>query len=324
MTARPWQPLTLCLGKCIRFALLIAGPILLTGCYSGYLARAAYEEVRVLWHREPIASVIAQKNISEDTRAKLEMVLKVREFAANQLGLNVGGAYETIAPIDSGAIVHVVMAAPQDSLTPYTWWFPIVGSVPYRGYFDPADARAEAADLERDGLDTMIRPAAAFSSLGFFDDPLLTNLLKLDRVELAGVIIHELFHRTYFIPSDAMFDESAATYVGAAGAAAFFADTEGKSSPDAIAAQGVVDSDLKLSLFLLQQESRLLHIYMSGDPSDEILKRRTAAFVAIQADYAALAPQLSGLERFDLDKQPINNAVMIDYLLYFHDLNNFA
>src|SRR5271156_3867758 len=155
-----------------------------------YYTRAAYEEGRILWNRKPIDDALAHGDLRADIRAKLETVLAVRKFAAEQLGENVGCAYESIAPVDKGAIVHVVMAAPRDSLDPYTWWFPIVGRVPYRGYFNESDAMAEASSLEAQGLDTMVRPAVAFSSLGFFDDPLLTNLLKPDRVELAGVIIH--------------------------------------------------------------------------------------------------------------------------------------
>ncbi len=138
------------------------------------------------------------------------MVIELRRFAADRLGLNVGNAYRTVTEVDKGAIVWVVMAAPKDSLTPYTWWFPIVGAVPYRGYFDVADANAEAAEFEQDGFDTLVRPAVAFSSLGFFSDPVLSNLLKLDRVQLAGVIFHELFHRTFYLAGDAMFNESQA------------------------------------------------------------------------------------------------------------------
>jgi predicted aminopeptidase len=209
-------------------------------------------------------------------------------------------------------------------LTPYTWWFPIVGAVPYRGYFSHDDANAEAADLEARGFDTHVRSAVAFSSLGFFNDPLLSNLLKLDRVELAGVIIHELFHRTYFLASNIMFDESVATWVGGRGAVDFFTETEGANSADAVAARGVYDSDLKFAAFLLQEEARLLRLYQSGLPEAEILKRREPLFTSINRDYATLAPTLSGLERFDLDREKLNNAVLLNYLLYFHDLDNFA
>jgi predicted aminopeptidase len=305
----------------LRITAIILAPILLSGCY---IARGAYEEGRILWNRKPIDDALARGDLSADVRAKLETVLAVRKFAADKLGENVGGAYESFANVDQGAIVHVVMAAPRDSLTPYTWWFPIVGRVPYRGYFDESDALAEAAALEADGLDTMVRPAIAFSSLGFFSDPLLTNLLKLDRVELAGVLIHELFHRTYYLASDAMFDESAANYVGSAGAVAFFAATDGESAPSTIAARGILESDLKFAHFLLKEQARLLDIYTANLPKDELDKRREAAFAAIKADYAALAPSLSGLERFDLDKQPLNNAVLVNYLIYFHQLDDFA
>jgi predicted aminopeptidase len=305
----------------LRRLLAVAAATMLAGCY---LTRGAYEEARILWNRRPIAQVIANPELDPEVRARLQTVLAVRDFARDHLGLKTGGAYTAISPVDSGAIVYVVMAAPRDSLEPYLWWFPIVGYVPYRGYFNESEAHALAADLEEKGYDTMVRPAVAFSSLGFFNDPLLSNLLGLSRVELAGVIIHELFHRTYFLASDVIFDESAANYVGSRGAVEFFKDTEGDSSPDTIAARGVFDSDMKFSHFLLQAEAKLLWIYDSDLSKDEKLKRREAAFEEIKSDYAKLKPTLSGLERFDLDKEPLNNAVLLNYLIYFHELDDFA
>ena len=198
-----------------------------------------------------------------------------------------------------------------------------MGPVPYRGYFDAADAQAEARKMEEEGYDTMVRSAVAFSSLGFFNDPLLSNLLKLDRVELAGLIMHELFHRTYFLPGEVMFDESAAEWVGVRGAVEFFTATQGPESPEAAEARAILESHLKFSRFMAAERARLLKIYESGAPKAELLKQREAAFKEIQADYARLAPDLSGLGRFDLDKQPLNNAVLINYLIYFHDLDNF-
>jgi predicted aminopeptidase len=298
--------------------------ILFAGCNLGYLARGAYEEARILWNRQPIDRTIANPELSPEIRARLQTVLAARDFARDQLGLKVGGAYTTVSKVDKGAVVYVVMAAPRDSLKPYEWWFPVVGSVPYRGYFDRDRANAVAAAMEANGYDTMVRPAVAFSSLGFFDDPLLSNLLRLDRVELAGVITHELFHRTYFLPSNVMFDESAANWVGNRGAVEFFRRTEGENSPDTIAARGVYDSDLKFAHFLLQAQAKLIRIYGSELSKDEMLHKRESAFEEIKADYARLKPTLSGLERFDLDKEPLNNAVLINYLIYFHDLDSFA
>jgi predicted aminopeptidase len=198
-------------------------------------------------------------------------------------------------------------------------WF---GALP-RLFFHEA-AEQEASNTEGAGYDTYIRPVIAFSSLGFFNDPLLSDLLKLNRVELAGVIIHELFHRTYFLPSDVMFDESAATYIGNRGAIDYFKATEGPNSRDTDAARGMLESDFKFAHFLDAQSARLNTLYTANLPQDELLKRRKVLFAEISSDYARQKRMLSGLDRFDLDKTPINNAVLIDYLIYFHDFDNFA
>ncbi|MBV8773471.1 MAG: aminopeptidase [Deltaproteobacteria bacterium] len=303
-------------------SLIIAS--LLAGCDLRYFAHAAYEEGHLLWNRRPILEVLKEPGLSPVERQRLQTVLKLRKFAADNLGLRVGGAYETVTTVDQNAVVWVLMAAPHDSLRPYLWWFPIVGYVPYRGYFNKTRAQAEARVMESKGYDTFVRPAIAFSSLGFFNDPVLSNLLELSRVELAGVLIHELFHRTFFLKSDVMFDESSANWIGNRGALDFFIQTEGVTSQEAVAARDIYESDMKFAAFLLQEEARLLKLYQSGLPRDEILKRRVIIFAGIKADYAKLKPLLSGLERFDLDQQQLNNAVLMNYLIYFHDLNRFA
>jgi predicted aminopeptidase len=310
--------------RCLLTALSLTIAVMLAGCDVCYFARAAYEESHLLWNRRPIVQELQKPDLSPAIRQRLETVLAVRKFAADKLGLRVGGAYKTVTEVDQNAVVWVVMAAPRDSLTPYLWWFPIVGNVPYKGYFDKVQAEATARAMEKQGYDTFIRPAIAFSSLGFFNDPLLSNLLELNRVELAGVLIHELFHRTYFLESDVMFDESAANWIGNRGAMDFFAQTEGPNSQDALAARDIYESDMKFAAFLLQQEARLRRLYQSGLPHDQILRRRLVVFGEIKADYARLKPLLSGLERFDLDQQPLNNAVLLNYMIYFHQLNYFA
>jgi predicted aminopeptidase len=119
------------------------------GCSPGYVLRAGYEEAKLLWRRQPITELLQQDTLDATTRRKFELVLRVREFAHNDLGLNVNGRYSTYATVDAAQLVHVVTAAERFRLEPYTWWFPIVGSVPYKGYFSEDEARAEAAVSNR-------------------------------------------------------------------------------------------------------------------------------------------------------------------------------
>jgi len=303
---------------------LLSVPMVLSGCDAGYILHGAYEEIRLLWNRQPIQEVLQRPNLKPAARAKLELVLQVRKFAADQLGLNVGGAYSTVVAVDKSAITWVLMAAPPDELVPYVWHFPIVGAVPYKGFFARADAERAARELQARGYDTFVRSAVAFSSLGYFNDPLLSNLLSLNSVVLTGVIIHELFHRTYFVASDVMFDESAANFVGSAGAVAFYSAMCGPNSREAIQARDVLASDFIFARFLEREEARLLKLYGLHLPRPELLRRRAILFAEIKSDYIRLRPSLSGLERFDLDKEPLNNAVMINYRLYFHRLKYFA
>ena len=124
-------------------------------------------------------------------------------------------------------MLHVVSAAERTRLEPYEWWFPIVGSVDYKGYFELADAQAEASRLSGEGYDIYVRPSVAFSTLGWFDDPVLSSWLRADPVRIAELLIHELLHRTWYVSGETAFNESLATFVGHVGAVEFFRAHDG-------------------------------------------------------------------------------------------------
>ncbi len=168
----------------------------ISGCSPFYVIRAAYEEGKILWRREPIPDYLEKPELAADTQDKLKLVLAVREYARDVLKLNVGGSYSSYSYVDRPDLTYILTAAPRTELRPYTWWFLIIGRVPYKGYFSKEDAAAAAKELEDAGYDTNIRTSAAFSTLGWFDDPLLSHLLRYDKVTLAEVVFHELFHNT--------------------------------------------------------------------------------------------------------------------------------
>jgi predicted aminopeptidase len=190
-----------------------------TGCY---LSRGAWEEGKILARRRPIPELVTDSRLDSVTRRKLEIVLEARAYARDSLRLRTGESFTTYSPLDKDTLVLVLSAAYRDRLEPYTWWFPIVGRVPYKGYFDFDAARRAARQFYQDGYDVSLRPSDAFSTLGWFNDPLLSTSLKRDSIDLVNTVIHELTHNTFYAPSNVAFNESFASFVGARGAAAFF------------------------------------------------------------------------------------------------------
>ena len=222
-----WVYLVMSAGRIVRRALLaivvLVVAFLVITPIGRYLAKAGWEEGKILVRRRSIRELVASPKTDPNTRAKLELVLDARTFAADSLHLDADESFTTYSKLDSDTLVLVVGAAYRDRLRPYTWWFPIVGRVPYKGYFTMGGALDEVKSLESQGLDTYVRPASAFSTLGWFADPVVSSTLHEDTASLANTVIHELTHNTFYAPGQAVFNESFANFVGAHGAMRFFA-----------------------------------------------------------------------------------------------------
>lgn len=292
--------------------------LLLSSCASedlSYLIRAAYEEARILARRRPIAEILAGDEVTPEMRAKLELVLTTRAFAAERLGLLPGGSYSSIATVDQDQIVHVVSAAYRDRLQPYTWWFPIVGDVPYRGYFEPSAASQLAKTLEAEGYDTYVRRALAFSTLGYFDDPLLSHLLRYPDEELVETILHELLHTTVYFAGQATFNESFANFVGHRGAIAFFAEN-GRAANEKRARERWQDA-LQLGELLTEILGELETAYAAGIGADE----REDLFASARTRFAERSWRTDEFDGFV--EGPLNNAVLLSRRVYFDRLGLF-
>jgi predicted aminopeptidase len=299
--------------------------VALCGCSAGYVLRAGYEEAKILWRRQPMTVVLAESDLDPETRRKLETVLATREFARD-LGLEVDGSFGTLSYSDEGTNVIVVTGAQRTALVPYTWWFPIVGRVPYKGYFEAASAKAEASSLERKGYDTFVRSAPAFSTLGWLADPLLRHQLRHDEEFLVDLILHELYHGTFYVKGQSAFNESLATFAGHRGAIAFFrAHPECAHPPggdDLLArAEASWDDALRFGAFVSRLATSLRDAYArAGDPA-QALAARDALFAAAKAEYRTLPFVDGGFPGFVAE--PLNNAVLLHYLLYGTDLDLF-
>ena len=187
-----------------------------------YLARGAWEEGRILTRRRSIDALVADASTPPATRAKLELVLAARKFAADSLGLPAKDAFTSYSKLDHDTLVLVLSGTRRDALSAASWWFPIVGRVPYKGFFDFDAARAAERDLAADGYDTYLRPSPAFSTLGWFNDPLLSTTLAEDSLFIVQTVMHELTHNRLYVKGEAVFNESFAEFVGNRGAVEFF------------------------------------------------------------------------------------------------------
>src|SRR5579871_3979453 len=159
-----------------------------------YLVRAAWAEGSILARRRSIEAMVADPATSAETAAKLRLVLAARAFAADSIHLRTRESFTTYTQLDRDTLVLVLSGAYPDRLAPYTWWFPIVGRVPYKGFFEFGAARSAERELASRGFDVYLRPSPAFSTLGFFNDPLLSTSLRADTIDLANTVIHELTH----------------------------------------------------------------------------------------------------------------------------------
>ena len=308
--------------KSLLFACLLSA-VFLAGCSPFYILRAAYEEGKILWRREPIESVLQRPDLDPETQEKLKLVLAVREYARDILKFRVGGSYASYSYVDRRALSYVLTVAPKTDLTPYTWWFLFVGHVPYKGFFSEESAKTEAKRFEAEGYDTYIRTSPAFSTLGWFDDPLLAHLLKYDKITLTEVIFHELFHNTLFISGQVDFNESLANFIGNRAAILFFRDRYGEGSAEHQRALQAWQEELEFSAFINEVSRSLKDLYGRDIAEEEKLKLREKIFFQSKKEWSRRIAKQPAHRFRGFGQQEINNAVIAHYLLYFKDLQLF-
>ena len=307
----------------LAIAVALAVLALISAPTACYLSRGAWEEAKILSRRQPISELIANPGTPRDSREKLKVVLAAREYAKDSLRLRTKDSFTTYSRLDHDTLVLLVSAAYRDTLKPYTWWFPIVGRVPYKGYFDFDAARRAAKDLAANGFDVYVRPSDAFSTLGFFNDPLLNTTLKGDSLGLANTVIHELTHNTFYASGQAPFNESFAMFVGARGAAAFFRSRGQEAAAAKLDAEW--EDDKLLARFWAKVIKSLDSAY-AAHPSDKaarILSRDTVYLRARAALVSEIAPQLKTINPRYAERVPLDNASLLARRVYASDLDLF-
>lgn len=293
-----WVPLLLAIG--------------LNGC-SSYYGQLAVGQLDLLRQREPIAEVIEDSRRDPQLRQRLGQVLQARAFASHTLGLPDNGSYRLYADIQRPYVVWNLFATEEFSVAPLTHCFPIAGCVAYRGYYQPGRARGAAALYKARGYDTLVSGVQAYSTLGWFDDPLLSSMLRWDDERLAGLIFHELAHQRLYVADDTAFNESFASFVEHEGLRQWRASRGLPPLSDAAQRRSAEFSEL-----MLQTRARLATLYDSHRDEPAMRAAKQAEFMRLRQAYRQLRDgPWQGDRRFDRwMAQPLNNASLLPFGLY--------
>lgn len=264
--------------------LLVTSLLALSGC--GYYAQSIQGQWELINKREPIAELLADPDTPPALREKLQRSQQIRDFAVQQLALPDNGSYRSYADLGRPFVVWNVFAAEPLAMKLKTWCFPVAGCVGYRGYFSQADAQAFAAELRQQGLETYVAGIAAYSTLGWFDDPLLNTLIDRPEARLAGLIFHELAHQRLYVKGDTAFNEAFASAVELEGVRRWLA-AEGDAEQRAEDARYRQRQTAFVSLVTAARD-RLSALYDSASTDAEKRRQKKQIIAALRADYAAL------------------------------------
>jgi predicted aminopeptidase len=302
----------------IAVTIRAAAAIALIAALSGgcYLLQSAEGQLSLMSKREPIDAVIEAPSTPQKLRAQLKSVTAIRNFASRDLGLPDNGSYRKYADIGRPYVVWNVVAAPEFSIEPKRWCFPIVGCVAYRGYFVEARARRFAGKLHAQGFDVVVGGVAAYSTLGHFDDPILSTMVSWNDVELASIIFHELTHQLLYVSNDAAFNEALATTVEEEGVRRWL-EAQGRGQD---LQQHLIEQRRYLEVIALMNETReqLATLYASGLPPPLMRDKKREAFESLRDSYGALRQQWGGRGPFDAwFAKDINNAHLASIATYF-------
>ncbi|MDR2097866.1 MAG: aminopeptidase [Spirochaetaceae bacterium] len=291
------------------FSLFCSGCYTLTqgGLMLGYLSRAV-----------PLEKLAEEKDASPQDRGFVELVTDIRRFAVAELGLADTKNYTRYVYIDRDYLAAVVSASAKDSFKRYEWRFPVVGSVPYKGFFIVGDARKEAAKLSKKDLDVWIRGVDAFSTLGWFRDPLYSFMREHPPRRMADLLIHELVHATVFIKNNMQFNEELAEFIGSEGARLYIKERYGEESAEMKAMNDSEADNAAYVAFIRELTDELDAVYKSGLPREQKLEQKNIIIAAAKERFDREYETRFRSENYrDFSKIDINNAYLELYRLYY-------
>ncbi|HWI14526.1 MAG TPA: aminopeptidase [Burkholderiales bacterium] len=299
-----------------RRLLLAIACTLIAGCANvGYYVRSMQGQLDIFRRERPIPELVASVQTPAPLREKLETALSIRAFASQALALPDNDSYRRYADIQRPFAVYNVFATPEFSLAPLEWCFPFAGCVKYRGYFSLEEAQRYAAEMTQRGHDVFIGGVPAYSTLGWFADPVLNTFVNYPRPELARLIFHELAHQVAYVRDDSMFNESFAVTVEREGVRRWL-DHEG-TAQDRQIYERVQERRRAFTKLVQQHRNTLEALYASDLPAEEKRARKKAVLAELDSAYEALRTTwgvVGGADRW-FGQRP-NNALLASVSIY--------
>jgi len=286
------------------------------GCAAPYYWQAIGGQLELLRKREPIEEVVADPQADPALKNTLTRIATMRRFAVEELGLPSNDSYTSYVALDRPYVVWNVVATQEFSVEPQRWCFPFAGCVAYRGYFDKAAAERFAVELARDGLDVHSGGSTAYSTLGYFDDPVLSTMVNGGDQYVASLLFHELAHQKLYVKDDSEFSEAFAMVIEELGTERWL--TRHAAPTDLERYQVRRERRAQFGELIAAQQQRLRAIYSSGAAPSELRAEKERAFATLRSEYAALkAAGWQGNTDYDAwFAQPLNNATLASVATY--------
>lgn len=295
---------------------LLALLLLLGGCSTmSYYLQAVNGQMDVLRRAQPIERVLADPSVAPSLKQKLVEVRDIRQYASDALGLPDNGTYRRYADLQRPFVVWNVFAAPEFSTDPKKWCYPLLGCANYRGYFSKDAAEAAALALQEQGYDTYVGGIPAYSTLGWFDDPVLNTFVHYPNARLAALIFHELAHQVFYLRGDTAFNESYAVTVEEEGARRWLAHSG--TLEQRAAFEAYEQRKQAFNALVDKYQERLAEIYATGLADERKRVRKTEIFRTMQDEYQHLKFTWGGFSGYDRwFGQHLNNAQLASASLY--------
>lgn len=293
-----------------------AAALMLSSCSSlSYYTQAAQGQLELLTDSRPIDDWIADPNTSVKLRHRLETARQIRRYAIQEMKLPDNGSYTNYTHLGRPYVLWNVVATPELSLKPLQWCFPVAGCVNYRGYYSKSDAQSYAKELRSQGNDVEVGGVTAYSTLGWFSDPLISTFIHYPDAELARMIFHELAHQVAYVPGDSQFNESFASAVEEAGVEGWL---ERFGNPMMREAYGRYTARKRDFLALLvKYRGELDRTYKSMVPAAEKRATKARLFLALKDDYQVLKASWGGYAGYDrFFAEPLSNAHLASIATY--------